>query len=490
MALKIPALRPAISDENIYFYMAWRMSEGALPYRDFFYANPPGLLVPGTVLTFLFGPRFLLLKALPMVAALGALMLTYILIARRIRALSALLCVTAWMVSGTFIRASSHWTGINVTTFLLVLAIFLMEGRKGLWAGAVVALAGLTKTYGLVALPALWLGVALQGRESHRRFLLGFFPLTLAANAALLAFGGRDFIRQTIQYHMAKPPNPAANREAIDTIAEQSVPWIIVAAIGFVLVFPYVLSQAQVLKRWVARRRAQGEERPDPLLWTCVSFIICFLLFMAIQKRVFSFYILPVFPVICILLGEGIRQLESARIRWRAKLPAMLRRVPVAILLAVPIAASHGELGKYLGHERDYGFPEAYAIAAYVQETTGPEETIFGYSGAAPLVAFLAERRLANDEADTNAMRFRSGMDDVLEVFHAAEKDNLRYLVALWRRDSHHVGIFRIREFHDEVTGRYEVARAWKSPKGTYRLYARRPSPRPTRGSGSGSPQL
>src|SRR3989338_9365317 len=28
-------------DENVYFYMAKAMSEGQMPYRDFFYAHPP-----------------------------------------------------------------------------------------------------------------------------------------------------------------------------------------------------------------------------------------------------------------------------------------------------------------------------------------------------------------------------------------------------------------------------------------------------------------
>ena len=207
---------------------------------------------------------------------------------------------------------------------------------------------------------------------------------------------------------------------------------------------------------------------------------------MMVQKRVFSFYILPVFPVLCILVGDAIRHLGAAIHFGRARLSGSLRRLPLAVLLAIPIAVSHRELGHYREHEARYGFPEAFAIAGYVRDTTGPDETIFGYSGAAPLVAFLAGRRLANDEADTNAMRFRSGMDDIREVFHEAEKDGLRYLVTLWRYDTrrrnrYHVGVFRIREFQEEVTAHYEVARTWESEKGTYLLYARR-SARPSAG--------
>ena len=43
-------LAPALSDENIYFYDAWLMSQGFVPYRDFFFAHPPLHLAPGWLL--------------------------------------------------------------------------------------------------------------------------------------------------------------------------------------------------------------------------------------------------------------------------------------------------------------------------------------------------------------------------------------------------------------------------------------------------------
>lgn len=49
--------------------------------------------------------------------------------------------------------------------------------------------------------------------------------------------------------------------------------------------------------------------------------------------------------------------------------------------------------------------------------------TLFGDSTSVPLVALLAGRRLAHDEADTNFMRFRSGVTptrDFLDLLDAA----------------------------------------------------------------------
>jgi hypothetical protein len=191
---------------------------------------------------------------------------------------------------------------------------------------------------------------------------------------------------------------------------------------------------------------------------------------MVLQKRVFSFYILPLFPVFAILLGEANRRLDAALDLIRGKLLRWVARIPAAVWLIIPIAASWPAVRDYYLHETEYGFPESFAIAQYIRETTKPDETIFGYSAVAPLTAFLAERRLANDEADTNAMRFRSGMNDVEEVFRAAEQDNLRYLVGIYRRNRYHVGIFRIEEFQRMVNEGYRPAKTWPSNKGTYFL--------------------
>ena len=64
---------------------------------------------------------------------------------------------------------------------------------------------------------------------------------------------------------------------------------------------------------------------------------------------------------------------------------------------------------KYLWHE-SVVFDAPRDAAAYVRASTPPDATLFGDSYLAPLVALMTERRLALDEADTNPMRFASGI--------------------------------------------------------------------------------
>jgi len=64
---------------------------------------------------------------------------------------------------------------------------------------------------------------------------------------------------------------------------------------------------------------------------------------------------------------------------------------------------------EYLWHE-SVAFDAPRDAAAYVRASTPPGATLFGDSYLAPLVALMSERRLALDEADTNPMRFASGI--------------------------------------------------------------------------------
>jgi hypothetical protein len=94
-------------------------------------------------------------------------------------------------------------------------------------------------------------------------------------------------------------------------------------------------------------------------------------------------------------------------------------------------------------------FSKAPEIAAWIAEHSAPDETIAGASGVAPLIALLADRRLAAGEADTNSKRFKAAraleregapphetttrlINDV-GYWNAICADNVRFLVSTSR---------------------------------------------------------
>jgi len=70
---------------------------------------------------------------------------------------------------------------------------------------------------------------------------------------------------------------------------------------------------------------------------------------------------------------------------------------------------AYGTVQESLYHESRY-FEAAEPLSAYVREHSRPDQALFGDSSTAGLVALLAGRRLAADFADTNIMRFSSGI--------------------------------------------------------------------------------
>ena len=53
----------SVSDENTYIYMAKAITEGQMPYKDFFYAHPPLHIFLLSIFYMIFGANIAVLKA-------------------------------------------------------------------------------------------------------------------------------------------------------------------------------------------------------------------------------------------------------------------------------------------------------------------------------------------------------------------------------------------------------------------------------------------
>ena len=75
-------------------------------------------------------------------------------------------------------------------------------------------------------------------------------------------------------------------------------------------------------------------------------------------------------------------------------------------------------------------FSTAEEIAAVIASRSKGSETITGASTYAPLVALIANRRMAGDHVDTNSKTFKTGFVAESEFWQRACKDNLRFVIA------------------------------------------------------------
>ncbi len=488
--LKAYALHPVVGDENIYFYAAWRSAQGMFPWRDFVFAHPPLHIHLLTILSLVSGGAFLILKAAPAVCILIAGLLTHAAI-RRLddgdllpgRGWPLLAVVLFWFCYDT-LRMSSHPTGANQATLLVCLGLAAWSGIGGrhrdLICGAAFGGALATAHYVLPLIAAL-LVVAIARPDRGSAGRLRAVILNAAGSFALIhlpawTLAPGAWWEQAVVFHMRKPPIGSTFTAAFRGL---------MSAEGF-------LVAASAMLALLALR-----ERPRAALAWLPAAGLAYLGFFSFFDRVYVYYFLPAIPFLAI---GGAMIVRRAVTLVRTRQPAHGVVLILLPLLVQPFAyrttpdvaedpaevreytfRPTGVIGpanrvlewifprrrvigipvpgviRYLWHESDF-WEEAPLLARRVAELLPADATIYGDSTTAPLIAFLAGRRLSCDLADTNTMHFRAGLRAVEDDLACARADRLVLVVEQPGR-----GLALLPEFQrflrDETTP-WDVARA------------------------------
>jgi hypothetical protein len=519
LALKAFSLHWEIGDENIYFYMASATARhGALPYRDYFFAHPPLHLAPGVALFALGGFNIVTARLIPIAAQLVAALFVALIARRHLGRAAAVVSVLLYLGAFDLLRASSHWTGINLSTMWMVIGLWALLGQRHRLAGITLALGVCTGTY---VLPAAMMAAAvavLTSRQAARRYLAGFLVPWAAVQLSCLVIGGKAYLASVYLYHVEKPDAPGAAADMMVRVFGDNFAlfWGAVLATTLALlrlrgdrVAPQPVPaaaehgrqerkkgkrrrperQQQLAARAsdraapastigrliVGARRALLEDGPHAVARLMTLWVLGTVIFIAVLPRVFPFYFLLLFPSAALLGGHLAGQLVewaplvrdgARRARTVAALATLLALIVAGALLRGPIQhhlaptyvrhqdrpmrwqdaplpsivngvlrrwffddvaraeTDYSTLQEYLYHEGQY-FERAEELAQQVKARSRPEQRLFGDSSTAGLVALLAGRRLAGDEADTNTMRFRSGLTDPAALIRRVDTPEL-----------------------------------------------------------------
>jgi hypothetical protein len=131
----------------------------------------------------------------------------------------------------------------------------------------------------------------------------------------------------------------------------------------------------------------------------------------------------------------------------------------------------HLTVTRYLWHESRH-FQAPTHLAGRVGDLVAARGTLFGDSISIPLIALLSGRRIALDHADTNSMRYRSGITPAIDAIQTLEKEPPSAIIAAPRR-----GFFLVPAMREWVLSRYRLAETFDDPiYGPYHLYLRRTS--------------
>ncbi|RME26171.1 MAG: hypothetical protein D6806_06640 [Deltaproteobacteria bacterium] len=487
LCLKAYSLHWQVGDENIYLYMAWAFRDhGALPYRDYFFAHPPLHLLPGIPVFALLGFTPATARLIPAAATLlGALFLH--LAALRHGRLGAVVSVFLYLTAFSLLRASTHWTGINLTVMWCCAGLWAVLGGRPLAAGICFALGVGTGNYLLPGAVVVAARLAFAGKNQLKRYLYGFVPVWLAVQLLGLVLGGSGYVESVYLYHMRKPAaaGMAASmmlRVFCDNLALFLCGLLSPLAVLLARTNPPAAKEGTAERANLMTRLDSWFSGREGLARFGVVWAAGYLLFIAALPRVFPFYLLLVFPGLALASAAGVQVLWIRIREWKFRLPAGVERkaalkVAVLIILAVSIHQTrplwqrallpryvrrsdvpmkwsdaplpgwlnglfkalwwhdvaraytdYGTVTELLFHESRY-FEKAEELGYWIWRNTSPGETVFGDSSVTGLLAILSGRTIQSDFVDTNTMRFRSGITPAARAIEKIDAPSLKIVV-------------------------------------------------------------
>lgn len=476
LVLKSRTFHWYLSDENIYYYLARDLGFSHLPYRDFFYANPPLLLILLKVSGFLTGWTVLGLRLLPLLAHLAGGGLMFLIFRNR---LGLLALVPAWVYWWSYdaLRASTHSTGITETLVFGMFSLYLILQRRPGWAGFFWGLACWTKLYAVTLLPGIVLLVYLVNSSSPRQALLLFLRNLAIPVAALAVLGtcvaGGDFWKMNFSYHLAKDVAEDDTGEVFLSvlIRNQATVYILIAASIFAILSRWrprkgsesaesVRNQAS---SWRTRLLTGCTEPGHPALWISVggTLTISVLVFLFLQKKIFDFYLLLFLPGIGFLIAGLLMATPFGLNSGRSRFFRNAFLFFALALLAQSLVPRQYRLFirdrvSYWDHEI-----RTFDDLAEWKPLVKPEEILMGDSGTVPVLALMTGARLALGEGDTNYMRFLTGMPTPTQFIAEAEQEGVDWLVVRGTRNREGrfrpSGMFTIEPFWDYASTRFEI---------------------------------
>jgi len=206
-----------LTDEPVYALMGRAITQGHLPYQDFYFAHPPLflLLTPFTQSLISLKIGLLIIQSL-------IILLFFKLSLQERSWTNSLLLVIALIISPSFNHVFNLYLGFGLLTFWLLLSDYYFKKNRLNQSVIALGIACLTRLFGA------YFCVARAVIKRHYKTLLALLPLLL-----LIAFY-RPFMEQAVIYHALKQPMKLVKRlKVVKTIIYNLLPILILLGIDW-----------------------------------------------------------------------------------------------------------------------------------------------------------------------------------------------------------------------------------------------------------------
>ncbi len=368
-------------DENVYMYMGKLVSQGQLPYQDFFFAHPPLQIIALSPIFLIGGYHPVLLKLLALLPTMASGIIIYLTTKKLHNGKAGLIAATLFLSSYSVLFNATILWGIELAAMLVLCGYLFLLKEKPFLAGIFLGLACLTRLLALVAVAIIIAERYIMRKKESQRAALGFAAGFAIPVLPFALFIGKNFFHMVFFFHFLKPVSTDNNLLEYLNIISLNLPLFVGAGLFLAL----------------AILRKTNFSLP---LFIGTTYLLIFLL----VKTLYGHYFLLAFPFLAVMGGIAI---------WKCFEMMQGRNVLRMVAVALIISAWGWNFiadATFLSQEGFQGFRRAEEISQYVAARISPDIRFVGDESITPLLALLSGRDIAFNAVDTNDQTFTSGV--------------------------------------------------------------------------------
>lgn len=263
----------------------------------------------------------------------------------------------------------------------------------------------------------------------------------LSVNALFALVAGKDYLNQAYKFHLLKSSEVGDNfKEYIS-----------------VLKLNWVLFLSAALFVFAKEKRKAG-------IFAIIA--AAYLLFLFALKKVFGFYFLVAFPFLAIIGGYSVVNILTKKF---ASLLAYRKQATffLCLILIMIFAWNLASDIMFLENRGFIGFERGKDLKDFIIANSKEGTLLFGDESVVPLLALMADKKIALDFADTNNQVFISGIKNLKTTLSLLKGKDTLFII----RSRQGISYFSdarnflgencelLSSFHDRMEGDYLVYR-------------------------------
>ncbi|NQV08456.1 glycosyltransferase family 39 protein [Candidatus Woesearchaeota archaeon] len=405
LLISLKGVKPDLSDQPVYIYMGKLITEGEVPYRDFFFSHPPLEIYVDALLLKIFGYNLFILKLVPILFTILTAFFLFKLVKKKFDLVTALGSTILFLFTYETFRMTGN-IGMSLAVLFVVLGFYYSFKQKYLLSGIFIGTAGITNFFSLFLGGVLFLYILLKKEKSKIKlrikpainFLIGFFIIFLLIQLVFILIVGKEYFLQVYQYHFMKPSTEVVKGIKLDLFKST----VIYNPIIFIGSLFYFLSRKKELS----------------IFFTSV---LVYIIIIFTLKSPFPYYYEMILPFLAVLASVSILKF----VKRSENKNLLLLFLSIFILLNSVWAVSN----HFWIINNTFSQNEHIELVEAIKQNSVKGDLIFGDQLFVPLIALMSERDIALNFVDTNPLRFQAGLVDVERLTMDLEKDIPKFIV-------------------------------------------------------------